>query len=288
MRWLTRAALTTAVAVAAASLVPHAALAQGAPGDVVPNRAQGPPLEPPPTTARGDSLLDRFLGGLADSTDRYFGRVAAPLDTTGLDSSLAAGLARPYRGPQSRAHLSIWPVYAFNRVDGTLWGASLGLGNARAGWAVTGDLGYAGGSHRWLGGGRVALRSGRGDTFWRVQVDAGRRAAVMDRDHEERWLASLRALTSGSDRQDYLRRDGVSVAGLRSATRWGAEVAYHDWLESPLTVTTRWDLAHRALSAPSFSLRMGVWRLRLSSRGGSLRSGLRRRLARLRPASIRC
>jgi hypothetical protein len=48
-----------------------------------------------------DSSLHRFLDTLADSTDRYFGLIAAPTDTAGLDSALAAGLERPWRGPRA-------------------------------------------------------------------------------------------------------------------------------------------------------------------------------------------
>ena len=222
----------------------------GAPGDSTAARVTGTAPAAPTIAAPSDSLLDRYLGGLADSTDRYFGAIAAPPDTAGLDSALVAGLSHPWRGTRTRTRPSYGPVYAFNRVDGTLWGAALGLGNYGAGWAVRGDLGYTGGSHTWLGGGRVTLHA-RGDGVYRqLRIDAGRRTASMDRDHEERWVASLRALARGSDRQDYLRRDGVSIAALISAQRWGGELAYHDWLESPLTVTTRWDLARRPLGAP--------------------------------------
>src|SRR5258706_3136227 len=102
--------------------------------------------------AAPDMLLHQFLHSLSDSTDSYFGLVAAPLDTAGLDSALAAGLARPCRGPRARTRFGYGPVLGFNRVDGTLAGASLGLTHG-ARWRVGGDLAHAGGSHQWLGRG---------------------------------------------------------------------------------------------------------------------------------------
>ena len=44
--------------------------------------------------APGDSLLDAYVRSLSDSTDAWFGSTAAAVDTAGLDSALAAGLAR--------------------------------------------------------------------------------------------------------------------------------------------------------------------------------------------------
>src|SRR5262245_5986714 len=88
-----------------------------------------------------DSSLHRFLGDLADSTDRYFGLITAPLDTAGLDSALTAGLEAPWRGPSRRLHPSFHPVYAYNRVDGSLWGAGLGLSSQEGQSRLEGDLG---------------------------------------------------------------------------------------------------------------------------------------------------
>ena len=93
------------------------------------------------TPAPADSSLHRFLDTLADSTDRYFGLIAAPLDSAGLDSALVAGLEHPGRGPRSTSRLSFGPVYAFNRVDGTLWGGSVALRDRRERWGAGGDLG---------------------------------------------------------------------------------------------------------------------------------------------------
>ncbi|MGH7730498.1 MAG: hypothetical protein ACRENJ_04530, partial [Candidatus Eiseniibacteriota bacterium] len=117
-----------------------------------------------------DSTLHRFLDTLADSTDRYFGLIAAPVDTAGLDSALTAGLARLWRGPATRTRPRLRPVYAFNRVDGTLWGGSVAQGGGRAGWRMAGDLGYAAGSDAWLGGAELSLGIRRRETTWGLRL----------------------------------------------------------------------------------------------------------------------
>jgi hypothetical protein len=196
-----------------------------------------------------DSSLHQFLHDLSDSTDHYFGLTAAPLDTAGLDSALAAGLAMPWRGQRSRVRYSYLPVYAFNRVDGSLWGASAEV-NRGSRWRVGGDLGYTGGSNRLLGGGELAVNRRRHDTFWGLRVRGGRRTAAMDRDYQEKRLATLRALISGDDRQHYLRRDGYDVTLSGQGDAWQAALAFRDMLESPLDVTTRWNLTRQPLEVP--------------------------------------
>jgi hypothetical protein len=220
--------------------------------------------------AVSDSSLHRFLETMSDSTDGYFGLVAAPLDTSGLDSSLAVQLSRPWLGPSTRIRYSYRPDLTFNRVDGNRWGAAAALHGRRERWRLGGQLGYAAGSDRWLGGGEAMIGIRRQDTSWRLSLWGGRRTAVMDRDHDEGMLASARALVSGSDRQHYLRRDGFRVAASGSGPGWRASLAFRDWLESPLTVTTRWNLAHRALSAPG-NLAAGPGRARELGFDGALR-----------------
>ena len=69
--------------------------------------------------APADTALGGFLGGLADSTDRYFGFTATPLDTAGLDSALADRLKRPWTEPldSRRFEISWGPWMQFNRVE---------------------------------------------------------------------------------------------------------------------------------------------------------------------------
>lgn len=218
---------------------------RGAPADS--SRGQQPPVQEAPA----DSSLHQFLQGLSDSTDRYFGLIAAPLDTAGLDSALVVGLERPWRDVRAGSHFSRGPVYAFNRVDGTLWGASVALSSRGERWRVGGDLGNAAGSDRWLGGGEARVRLLRGETSWRLRVRGGRRTVSMDRDYEEVRLATIRALVWGSDRQHYLRRDGFGVAVTGEGPGWHAGVEYRDMLESPLAVTTRWNLTDHVIALPT-------------------------------------
>ena len=220
--------------------------------------------------ATQDSSLHHFLGNLADSTDRYFGLIVAPLDTAGLDSALAAGLEHPGRGPRTRARVSRGPVYAFNRVDGTLWGASAALSHRGVRWRVGGDVGYAAGSDRWLGGGELTVGTRRRDTSWRLRLAAGRRTEGLDRDRDEMRLATVKALVSGSDRNNYLRRDGFSLGATGEGLGWHAGLEYRDRLETPLPVTTRWNLTRRTLDAP-VNLAATPGRLRELAWVGSLR-----------------
>jgi len=232
--------------------------------------ASGPRASSAQAPAPYDSSLHRFLDSLADSTDRYFGLIAAPLDTAGLDSALAAGLERPWRGPRAASRFSYGPVYAFNRVDGTLWGGSIGLRNRGARWRVSGDLGYAAGSDTWLGGGELSAGFRRRETNWGLRITGGRRTQTMNRDFGERRLASIRALLWGGDRRNYLRRDGFTVAVAGSGTGWRAGVEYRDRLESPLAVTTRWNLRRNALAAGD-NLAAAPGRAREVAFGGDVR-----------------
>lgn len=220
--------------------------------------------------APADSSLHRFLDTLADSTDRYFGLIAAPLDTAGLDSALTVGLERPWFGPRRPRRPSIKPVYAFNRVDGTLWGAGYGVRSGTDRWRLGGDLGYAAGSDAWLGGGELALATRRRETTWSLRLAGGRRTESVNRDVGERWFSSVRALVWGSDRQNYLRRDGFTVAVGGVGTGWRAGLEYRDRLESPLVVTTRWNLTRRALNNPG-NLAAAAGRARELAIAGSLR-----------------
>ena len=211
------------------------------------SRPAGPPLDDP---AVADSSLHRFLDSLADSTDRYFGLVAAPPDTAGLDSVLAARLEKPWGGPSTRTRRAILPHFSFNRVDGALWGASAALSNTGARFRVSGDAGYATGSNRWLGGGELMAGVRRRDLLTRLSLRGGWRTAVMDRDHDGTGLATIRALVSGSDRQSYLGREGFSVRLGAGTPAWFGGLEYRDWVEAPLAVTTQWNLRKQPLEMP--------------------------------------
>jgi len=204
-------------------------------------RAQG--------TAPADTSLHQFLDSLADSTDRYFGLITNPVDTTGLDSALAARLEKPWSPPR-RVGKSLMPIYRFLRVDGSLWGGSATLADRNEHVRLRGDLGYADGSNTWLGGGELSVTRGRQESVWRLAVAGGRRTEPINRDWDEFEIAALRALTSGNDNQSYLRRDGFMAGLTRVGGGWRAALKYRDWREAPLTVRTTYNFAHEPLENP--------------------------------------
>ena len=218
-----------------------ALLAGGAPAA----RAQAP----------GDSLLHAYVRAMADSTDRYFGLTAQPTDTTGLDSALARGLAMLRAGrepaPRRRLGLGVGPSLGFNRVDGGQLGAAAGL---RAG-----PLGRLSGAFRWTTGGRDAIgearlerhrRERRLDASWSLALRAGRWTEALDRDDFDATWATMLALLDGSDRTQYLRRDGWNAALRLQVARFDGGLGWRDVLESPRTTTTRWNLLGAHLAVP--------------------------------------
>lgn len=196
---------------------------------------------------RPDSL-GVYLRSLADSTDRYFGISAAPVDTAGLDSALAYGLAHPVLERRREGGLRAGPWVSFDRAEGALWGGTLGWGReARAG-DISARLGAAVGPNEWRGGARYAKRwEGPRETAprWTLEVSGGRFAAVLDPDLGASFLRVARALIEGSDRQHYFLREGVRVAVERESRAWRAGLAIRDQIEIPLTTTTTWNLLRK-------------------------------------------
>jgi hypothetical protein len=186
--------------------------------------------------------LERFLGGLSDSTDAYFGLAAEPADTAGLDSALAFGLEHPRRERVPLA-LSFAPDLGFDRVDGGRFGGTAGAGRGRLG-RLHGKLLYTNGPNDWLGGGGYSNTITHGEAYWSLRLDAARATECMDRDFEDTRLAMLLAFVSGSDPKHYLRRDGFVARLDRRAPSWRAAAGYRDALESPLRATASWNLVH--------------------------------------------
>jgi hypothetical protein len=193
-----------------------------------------------------DSLLHAYVRSMRDSTDAWFGSTAAPVDTAGLDSALAAGLLRsPHDRGHARRKLGFdWgPALGFNRADGGQLGAGASL---RTPWlsGLSGRLQYTTGTHDLLGEGAWA-------PSWRVdalaarlglRLAAGRYTLAFDRDYYEPILTSINALVAAEDRHQYFRRDGF-ISSLRLSAEPGfALVGWRDQLESPLPYTTDWYL----------------------------------------------
>jgi hypothetical protein len=220
------------------------------------------PLAAPRARAAGEpDSVGGYLRALADSTDQYFGESAAPVDTAGLDSALAYGLTHPTPPHRRDWKPSFGPWVSFDRVDGALWGGSLGWGEVEEIGHLSGRYGYAAGPNegRWAAryqkawdphhvpaGARRARRREEGPR-WSLDVTGGRLTSTLDRDHRAHFFRVARALLNGSDRDHYLLREGASV-GLEAETGiWRLGVTYRNELESPLVTTTTWDLLHRPL-----------------------------------------
>jgi hypothetical protein len=209
----------------------------------VPSRGQTP--------AARDTSLEGFLGGLSDSTDRYFGLSAAPLDTTDLDFVLD-----DFTGSRRRFTFGITPSFDFNRVDGSTPGLAVAVGEEpsepeHTSWGdLMGIVARANGPGRVLGGARYANRLWLRGQPLDVRLWAGRRTMPLNRKHEGRLLTAASALLFGSDWSHYLRADGATVSLSHTRGRWRARARYRHLLESPLRTTATWNLARRDPEMP--------------------------------------
>lgn len=243
------AGLLLALAACAGAGVVHAAAGIGSPQVAsaagVPEAGPGSPLA---ADAPADSAFDAYVRGLSDSTAAWFGVTAAPVDTAGLDSALAARIrlpagARQGTGGRRRLSPEFHPAPGFNRADGGQLGAGLALGSPVAG-RLSGRLQWTTGTHDLLGEAAWTrswplrgLRS-RGS----LRLAAGRWTDPVDRDRYEPAFTTMSALLWGGDRHHYLRRDGFrSSLRIGNDRLWGA-LAWRDELESTLPFTTRWTL----------------------------------------------
>ncbi len=201
--------------------------------------------------APSDSLLHSYMRSMKDTTDAWYGATAAPVDTTGLDSALAVGLAKSHGAhggagsDGSRRGLALdWsPALGFNRGDGAQLGAGLTARSPLAG-RLSGRAQYTTGMKDVLGEGAwgTSWRASRLRSRWTIRVAAGRWTEAFDRDYFYPILSALRAVVDGSDRHQYLRRDGFTSSLRLEGERAYARIGWRDQLESPLPYTTDWTL----------------------------------------------
>ncbi len=194
-----------------------------------------------------DSTFDAYMRGLSDSTDAWFGATATPVDTAGLDSALAVGLALPpgkhSRGLGQRGFpIEFAPAPGYNRADAFQLGASASMGRWIPG-AIDGRAQYTTGTEDvigdfgWEGGFRTTRRS---RSIFNAHV--GRWTEVADRDSYDPVVTTMASLIFGGDRHQYLRRDGWRASARWVHDRVWAGLAWRDQLESSVAMTTDWAL----------------------------------------------
>jgi hypothetical protein len=208
--------------------------------------------------APADTTFDGYVRGLSDSTDAWFGVTAAPLDTAGLDSALAAGLARgprargTARGGPRRVSFAWSPAPGFNRVDGAQIGLGLGLSGPWPG-EFEGRVQWTSGGRDWVGeGGWHGERSWRalGSARGTLTLSAGRWTEPFDRDAYDPVFATLAAVIWGGDHHDYLRRDGWRASARLEAEHAWAGLDWRDHAESPRHASTDWNVFGAGLALP--------------------------------------
>ncbi len=213
-------------------------------------RAQWRGADAESTVTRPDSAavspLTRYLGGLADSTDRRFGAIAAPADTSGFATVLATADWDSLSRPRHRRRLEWAPWWRFDRTTGHVVGASGSLGSSLRGLQLAGSLGYAASSYEWFGRGELRRRWGGrasgSEARWLASAGAGRAIGLLDSDREPSFLMAFWAAMNGSDWRSYLRRDGASATLERETPTLRLRFGARAELESPRTVATEWNL----------------------------------------------
>ena len=210
---------------------------------------------PRPATAQVPTAADTSLGGFleafSDSTDRYFGISAVPVDTAGLDTVLFDSALRPPR----RLRFGLAPTFGFSRVDGSTPGLSASLGVTppeprHTGWGkLQGGIAHANGPDLALGGVRYTNRLWLARQPFDLDLWSGRKIAQLDRD-DEGLLTLLRAFVWGSDWTQYHRDEGLAGSVTHRQGWWQVNAGYRDLLQSPLRTTAPWNLADRDLERP--------------------------------------
>ena len=198
--------------------------------------------------APADSSFDSYMRGLSDSTDTWFGAMATPVDTAGLDSALAAGLALPpgkqqRRADQRRVRLDFTPAPGYNRADGAQLGVGASLTRPLPG-RLSGRAMYTTGTKDVIGDGGWdgSFRLGQSRSRLALRAQAGRWTDVADRDSYDPVVTTMAAIVFGGDLHQYLRRDGWRASARWERDRVWASVAWRDQLESALPFTTEWAL----------------------------------------------
>lgn len=195
--------------------------------------------------APADTTLDDYIRRMSDSTDTYFGRSVAPVDTAGLDSTLAEMLADPKARPAGpRRSFDLGPWLRWNRGDGAVTGLAAAFGSRRGAGEIATRLGWAHGTDVLHGRAEYRKRWRDPDATgaWEFTVGGGRESRAFERDHYSAQYSTIRAALFGNDRHDHVRVDGWRARFERVTPAARVHVGWRDELESPLAVTTTWTL----------------------------------------------
>jgi hypothetical protein len=188
------------------------------------------------------------MRGLSDSTNTWFGAMATPVDTAGLDSALAAGLALPpgkqqRRADQRRVRFDFTPAPGYNRADGAQLGVGASLTRPLPG-RFSGRAQYTTGTKDVIGDGGwdASYSLDRLQSLLALRAQAGRWTEVADRDSYDPVVTKMASIVFGGDLHQLFRRDGWRASARLERDRVWAAVAWRDQLESPLPFTTEWAL----------------------------------------------
>jgi hypothetical protein len=193
--------------------------------------------------AAADTSLGGFLEAFSDSTDRYFGLSAGPVDTAGLDTVLFDSALRPRR----RLKLGLAPTFDFSRVDGSTPGLSASLAFTppepkHTGWGkLRGGIAHANGPDVMLGNARYTNRLWLARQPFDLDLWGGRKTANLDRDDKGLLTLSC-AFLWGSDWTQYFRNEGFEGSLTHRHDWWRVSAGYRDLLQSPLHTTATWNL----------------------------------------------
>lgn len=211
--------------------------------------------------------FDRFLRGLADTTDVFFGRTSVEFDTTGLDSMVAArggatalpgdSLSPAYHGGGVRQ--SLRPIGRWNRSEGAALGATTKLSHPTLGGVeLGGSYGYSNQEWRYSLGWSRTLRNRPPPPLDESELQFGEtressRLVLSARyadetlpfapEHAHEVTSALRALATGLDGQSvYERRAFVAQLAWIASASFRAALGYRDGEDETMQRTQRFSL----------------------------------------------
>jgi hypothetical protein len=205
----------------------------------------------PPASSAGtdDDPLAPFLRDLADSTDAYFGRSAAPFDTTGNDSLIRVfGSEPPVPGEarHRKAGIRMSPVIGFHRATGQVVGldvATKDLELSRIDARLSCGLSNKEGRYRLDARRAIALiDSGGGRGGLRIEAAYSRETLPFAPEHASPLQSEVGAFFTGRDRQDVFERRCGSLGLSLTASDFTAGAGWRFGRDQSMPRATRFTL----------------------------------------------